>query len=814
KRLAAEGCELFSFGATLGVVVGPSPNPHPAVENALRELGQAGLFSGEGNFQFKNKYRPENLPIYLCQPASASPTDVSAVILLIASPTVRKSRPAQSENAHETSETSSVRPLSAGEAPELPRALVPSDSRCRAELRSVGWNPLLLPRLVGGFEMVTDSWAERDEAAIADRARELAERAGAICQELSAQTSLPFSYVQAASSGRAAEAALLRAIGPKRTIIQTNLFPSWSFNALDLGFRPVSVRVRPDSGDVDVEHLVELLAKHRENAGLCCIELAPNATGGLPMSLENARSVSEAVRAAGIPLVFDATRGIDNAYLIARKEGRDLWTVVRELFSLATALTLSLSKDFGVTSGGLVATSDPALAQALRGRVADRGEEVSLPQRRVLAAALDDTAWVEAAVRTRVEQTERLAAQLRAAGADVGASGAHAILLDAAKLCGRDYAHPVPALLAWLYEHAGVRAAPHLAAGYVANASCVRLAVPLGLRDDEVEQVGNALAAAFREHGGPTDLVRMPSQRGGRGDTYEPREHLPDDVAQDLEQARQGAESGENWTVVSSCNALVQRRLVEHEGGKIEIFDVGRGPVVVLLHPFNIGLGFFAPQFRELASTRRIIGVHAPGVGATTCAADLSFAGLARTVRSAVRAIGVEQKFIVVGASFGGLTALSVAHHYPGEVAGLVLLGSSHKVGNRKGDVNRLAVVAREDFDELGRAGTQLDAPREELEALLLRCESIDPRIGLRYLDQFAARPDLLADAASLKVPTLIIHGRHDTVINREVAQLLHRTVVGSRYVEVLDAGHFPSLTAAAEVNALLSGFVQEVEST
>nr|ASV46897.1 beta-ketoacyl synthase [uncultured bacterium] len=826
KRLAAEGCELFSFGATLGVVVGTSSNPHPQVEQVLGDLRAAGLFRGDGNFQFKNKYRPENLPVYLCQPASASAADVLAVILLIANPTLGKQPQGQTESQPEASapEHSKVLPLRVEETPAVvppstkpaPRPVpeaVPSDSPRQAELRSVGWNPLALPRMAGPFELVTDSWAERDEAAVADRSRELADRASAITRELSEQNTLPFEYVQAAPSGRAAEAALLRAIGSKRTIIQTNLFPSWTFNALDLGFRPVTVRTKAGSADVDLEHLGELLAAHRESAGLCCIELSPNATGGLPISLENARGISELTRKAGVPLVFDATRGLDNAWLLARAQGQQLWTVARELFSCADAITLSLPKTYGVAAGGLVATSHPALIRALRRRIADRGEEVGLAERRLLASALADREWIEEAVRTRVRHTEQLAERLRACGAPIRAAGGHAILLDAARLCGKGFTHPVPATLAWLYETAGVRAAPHLSAGFAPTEGCLRLAVPIGLSDGEVEQLAEALEGAFKGTERPADLLRVPDDGEGPA-FYERRDHVPEDVAEDIEKGNAVKTAGENWAVVSQWQPQAVRRLIPHEGGQIEVFEAGQGAPVVFLHPFNIGLGFFAPQLRDLATTNRVIGVHAPGVGATTAAGDLSFAGLARTVLAAVRGLGVTERFVVAGASFGGLTALSVAHLYPEDVSGLVLLGSSHRVGNRRGDVNRLVVVAREDFDAVTNAGARLGTSREELEALLLRCESIDPRIGLRYLDQFASRPDLLEQAAKLKVPALIVHGVHDTVIKLEVAKLVHRTISGSRYVEIPTAGHFPSLTSPDEVNALISTFAKDVQAS
>nr|WP_175959405.1 SDR family NAD(P)-dependent oxidoreductase [Burkholderia pyrrocinia] len=807
ERLAQEGVQMFSFGATLGVVVADSPNPNPHVERTLGELRDSGIFRGDGNFQFKNKYRPDNLPVYLCQPAAASAVDVSSVLLLIVNPSVPPRVDAES----------SVPPVvpddaAAGiDAVTADRAPVTGESPRRARLREAGWNPLRLSPAAGIVELVTDSWAERDDFALAERVRELTETANAICLDLADQRLLPFSYVQAAPSGRAAEMALLRAAeGPRKGILQNHLFQTWTFNQLELGWVPHRLTTLPHSADIDLAHLDRMIEQHRATLGLCCIELAPNATGGRAISIDNLRAVKARLAAASIPLVFDATRGLENAWMISESSARPFWEVAAELFGLADALTLSMSKDFGVNAGGLVASNHPAITRALEQRVRDRGHDVSMAGRRLLASALADRDWLEQAVAARVANVARVAASVAAAGIPVRAAGAHAVLIDAAAWCA-GHAEPVASALAWLYDVAGVRAAPHLSAGLDETGQCIRLAVPVGLDDAALDALDAAFAAS-RAAAAPAELLRVPGGAGAAAQ-YVIRDSVPDDVVEALADAAPGAPAARNEEVARRWQPAVRRHLVPYEGAQIEVFECGAGEPVVLLHPFNIGAGFFAPQFAELARTRRVVVVHAPGAGMTTYGTDLTFAGLSRLVLAAVQGIGIASRFVVAGASFGGLTALAVAHAYPERVGGLVLLGSSYKVGNRRGEVNRLAVVAREDFDALDRAGVTLDRPRGEYERLLAECESMDPKIGLRYLDVFAARPSLLDAARALQVPTLLIHGEHDTVIARAIAHEIDAAIPAARYVELDDAGHFPSLTSHARVNALIDAFVDTVAS-
>ncbi|MEO6082657.1 MAG: SDR family NAD(P)-dependent oxidoreductase, partial [Umezawaea sp.] len=104
--IAAEGCTTFSLGASFGVKLDTVPNADPGIERELEELRSMGVF-GKGNFQFKNKFRPVNQPIYLCQPAGDDRTPVSEIILMIANPQLRSLEP--------------VTPLSASPQGSVPR---------------------------------------------------------------------------------------------------------------------------------------------------------------------------------------------------------------------------------------------------------------------------------------------------------------------------------------------------------------------------------------------------------------------------------------------------------------------------------------------------------------------------------------------------------------------------------------------------------------------------------------------------------------------------------------------------------------------
>src|SRR5205807_571429 len=139
-----------------------------------------------------------------------------------------------------------------------------------------------------------------------------------------------------------------------------------------------------------------------------------------------------------------------------------------------------------------------------------------------------------------------------------------------------------------------------------------------------------------------------------------------------------------------------------------------------------------------------------------------------------LRALDVNMPLHVMGASFGGVTGQAFALEYPNETASLTLLGSSHKVKNRP-EIRRLAIAARADMDNVLKhaPSERLQQQRRQIQEHLLRCESMDPRTGLSYLEDFAKQPDLLAKLPFIAAPTLIVHGRFDSAIALKTAHLL-----------------------------------------
>ncbi|MFE3599909.1 SDR family NAD(P)-dependent oxidoreductase [Streptomyces sp. NPDC059142] len=796
-RLAAEGAEVLSFGGSFGVEVTTTPNPAEDVRQALAELRSVGIFD-EGNYRFKKKFGPVEVPLYLCQPA-ANRTDAVDLITMIAN---SEDTAATSPEGVDTGTAGT--PGSADH--EAPPGAPVSDRA--AQLARVGHNPVLLDHAEVEFDLLTDSWFERTDAFVTDRMAALAARvADPGSAPVAPPAWMPLSHVSWTASGRSAELRLCRSWpGRRGVVLHNDLFPTWQFALAEAGFTAVRTP-RPDgaahTGDARLARLAALLDEYGADVSFVCLELSTNAAGGLPLTLGALREAARTLHERGVPLVLDATRMVDNAWAAGEAARVDLWQTVRDQLDTADAVTVSLSKNFAVGLGGLVATRRSDLAERMAEDEDAYGRQLGRQQQAVLGAALADTPVIGELVHRRGEQVRSLHQRLVEAGAPVhGGPGAHCVLLDPR----RDdafggLAQPGPAMLAWLYRATGVRGGPHLGDD---PAGLLRLAVPTGLSDADAKTLTDRLASCFVDRSGVVDLHPtgpVDSPMALARARFEPADRIPDDVRAAV--AAGYAPAGDNLAVLNAHAPAVQRHLVELETATVEAFVHGTGPTLLLMHPFNIGAGMFARQFAELGADHRLVVLHHPGVGATRTRGQMSLDHIVDLCTEALERLGIDGPLHLAGASWGALVAQTFALRHPGRVASLTTIGGSYRYANRVGEVNRLEVIVAEDMAAVA-AATGDEARLPDLAAELLRCESMDPYVGLSYLDLFADEPDLLRRLPELDLPAAVIQGRLDCVVPLDTARKLAAAIAGARYEELADAGHFPCVTHADEISRLL----------
>ncbi|MBI3130063.1 MAG: tyrosine phenol-lyase [Acidobacteria bacterium] len=353
-----------------------------------------------------------------------------------------------------------------------------------AAIREAGWNTFLLPSDAVGIDLLTDSgtsamsdrqWSAMmlgDEAYAGSRSFANLERA---IREI-----YGFEHVVPTHQGRAAEhlTSQIR-IKPGQYVPMNMYFTTTRAHAERAGgiFYDCIVDEAHDShsefpwkGNIDIQKLQKLVDAHGAES-IAYLSLAPcvNMAGGQPFSMANIKAVAAWAKGYNLPIIFDATRAVENAYFIqSREEGyasRSVASILKEMMGYGEGCTVSSKKDNLVNIGGFMATNNPDFARKTKELlVVFEGMPTygGLAGRDLEAMAVGVREMVEDAyIASRIRQVAYLGQQLADAGVPtVKPFGGHAIFLDARAFLSHlpQDQFPAQSLAAALYVDSGVRA--------------------------------------------------------------------------------------------------------------------------------------------------------------------------------------------------------------------------------------------------------------------------------------------------------------------------------------------------------------------
>lgn len=241
-------------------------------------------------------------------------------------------------------------------------------------LEQAGYNPFLIPARYVTMDLISDSGTgamTTEQWAAMVRARE--DFAGAaVFDEFAAQARsiTGFPYVQTVHQGRSAESILFRILLRRgQTVLANTLFETTRANIEAQGCRGVDLPAResPFLGNIDLGRLEAMLGRARD-PGLVILTVTNNIKGGQPVALENIARAAQLARRRRIPLVLDASRFADNAYLIKEISGskQSVRSICRRMFGFGDVAYLSSKKDGLVNIGGFIGLRNRALHGKLR----------------------------------------------------------------------------------------------------------------------------------------------------------------------------------------------------------------------------------------------------------------------------------------------------------------------------------------------------------------------------------------------------------------------------------------------------------------
>ena len=279
-----------------------------------------------------------------------------------------------------------------------------------------------------------------------------------------------------------------------------------------------------------------------------------------------------------------------------------------------------------------------------------------------------------------------------------------------------------------------------------------------------------------------------------------------------------------------------RRHTLRVAGTRTNVVEMGAGDPVILLHGFGDSVATWRYAIPALARDHHVIAADLPGFGRshpTTHRPMLDW--YAHWTEELIARLAPRGRATLIGNSLGGAIALDTALRTPLRVAKLVLVDCA---GLGTGVPLWWRLLTAQLFRVPPLAGPAARAlPRPVLERIVAevyatlvfhRPTSVDAACARDFAAHHGtaaqitrlhdighvivrelASGRLMRDAATLRVPTLILWGQNDRLVPPAHGTALQRRIAGAQLYVVDDCGHCPQLERPAEFSAAVERFLR-----
>lgn len=175
------------------------------------------------------------------------------------------------------------------------------------------------------------------------------------------------------------------------------------------------------------------------------------------------------------------------------------------------------------------------------------------------------------------------------------------------------------------------------------------------------------------------------------------------------------------------------------------------------------------------------------------------------------------EKFIIMGTSFGGRTALEVAFAAPQRVEGLVVIGAGPGVAaDPSAGFRRTERLRGAEFEsvvmEMADMVSHMPGPNgvTARNAFISMARKQGGALMARQSAALSKRVDRWPRLGEIACPSLMLWGREDKFSPAADGLKMSTSLPRGRYAEISDCGHFPSLEAPEETGDILLHWLQD----
>lgn len=266
--------------------------------------------------------------------------------------------------------------------------------------------------------------------------------------------------------------------------------------------------------------------------------------------------------------------------------------------------------------------------------------------------------------------------------------------------------------------------------------------------------------------------------------------------------------------------AGLQERSVEADGITFSYLAGSEGEPLLLLHGFGAEKDHWALSARYLTGHMRVIAPDIPGFGASSSPADADYSVATQVERlhAFAKALNLEH-FHLGGNSMGGEIAAAYAARYPEQVLSLWLLAPAGVAGAEPSELvrrvqageNPLLIEQPGDYQKLvDFVFAEPTLPLSEPMLKVLGERAMEQRpLQRRIFANLVESPPLEPQLQGLQVPTLIVWGTEDRLLDVSGAEILLKVLPQSQLMLLPEVGHVPMLERPEEVTTGYLRFVR-----
>jgi pimeloyl-ACP methyl ester carboxylesterase len=248
-------------------------------------------------------------------------------------------------------------------------------------------------------------------------------------------------------------------------------------------------------------------------------------------------------------------------------------------------------------------------------------------------------------------------------------------------------------------------------------------------------------------------------------------------------------------------------------GTKVEVASKGEGRTLLFLHP---GQGFVGAgaALGALARLGRVVAPFHPGFGGSDLPSSVTTVDdLAYFYLDLIDALDLRDP-VVIGASFGGWLAAEIAVRCTHGLSRLILVDAvGIKVaGREQRDIADIHAVAQDELASLLYQDPERNRPNyaalSDEDALTIARSN--ETLALFTWRPYMHNPKLLGRLHRIRVPTLVLWGNGDRVVDTDYGRAFSAAIPGARFEIIDNAGHLSFVEQPAAFVTKVAGFLSE----